>query len=95
MKKILLIAAYEDVLPREIWNRPKQGFVFPFQEWLKNDLFYEMLSQENTHTQYLANQFKVGKLEWSRFWSLCVMHLFDHSRKKTSYQTHPVALNFA
>src|SRR5690606_13443806 len=33
--KHLLISAFQGILPREIWNRPKMGFTFPFQQWIK------------------------------------------------------------
>ena len=65
-KKHLLIKAFEDILPKEIWNRPKQGFTFPFDQWFKdiqpsnnyNPLEYKQLYQS------LLN----GKTHWSRYW---------------------------
>jgi asparagine synthase (glutamine-hydrolysing) len=63
--KHLLIKAFKDILPEAIWNRPKQGFAFPFQQWMAE-----------THLQVpnnaLSNQFKAdlqsGKTHWSRYW---------------------------
>lgn len=36
--KPLLIAALGELLPRDVWDRPKQGFVLPFDQWMRTDL---------------------------------------------------------
>ncbi len=36
--KPLLVAAVADLLPREVWDRPKQGFTLPFERWLRGAL---------------------------------------------------------
>jgi len=36
--KKLLISAMKDLLPDDIYKRPKKGFVFPFEQWLKGPL---------------------------------------------------------
>ena len=36
--KTLLVDSMGDLLPPEIVNRPKMGFVFPWKEWMKNEL---------------------------------------------------------
>ena len=38
MTKSLLIESTKGNIRKEIWKRPKQGFVFPLEEWLKSDL---------------------------------------------------------
>jgi asparagine synthase (glutamine-hydrolysing) len=69
--KELLLAAFDDILPQEIWNRPKQGFVFPFQEWLqKQSALLQIDENKNQTVQELAAQFKQGKLHWSRLWAI-------------------------
>ncbi|RYE22184.1 MAG: asparagine synthase (glutamine-hydrolyzing), partial [Sphingobacteriaceae bacterium] len=35
LAKGLLISSYQDLLPKQIWNRKKMGFSFPMQKWLK------------------------------------------------------------
>ena len=37
--KGLLIDAFHDILPDEIINRKKQGFIIPTEIWMKNELF--------------------------------------------------------
>src|SRR6185312_7703650 len=33
--KKLLVDSFTDMLPPAIWNRPKMGFTFPLQQWMK------------------------------------------------------------
>jgi asparagine synthase (glutamine-hydrolysing) len=40
--KPLLVAAVKDLLPDEVWNRPKQGFVLPFASWMRGPLAAEV-----------------------------------------------------
>ncbi|MBI5401686.1 asparagine synthase (glutamine-hydrolyzing), partial [Candidatus Wolfebacteria bacterium] len=35
INKSLLVEAVRELLPQEIFTRPKMGFTFPFQEWMK------------------------------------------------------------
>jgi asparagine synthase (glutamine-hydrolysing) len=60
-KKYLLIHAFEDKLPKAIWDRPKMGFTFPFQNWLKH-----IASNENG---YAVRKYNIGYYAWSRFWA--------------------------
>lgn len=79
--KELLLAAFEDILPQEVWNRPKQGFTFPFQEWLQKHPELLSNNQGNNHTNSkvianLVTQFQQGKLHWSRMWA--IMQVLSH-----------------
>ncbi len=83
--KQLLTKALEDLLPDEVVNRPKMGFVMPWEVWMRNDLrtfcterleklgqrgmFREGAVLELWH-QFLANDPRVN---WSRLWSLVVL----------------------
>jgi asparagine synthase (glutamine-hydrolysing) len=40
--KPLLVEALSDVLPRDVWDRPKQGFVLPFADWMRGPLASEV-----------------------------------------------------
>ena len=35
--KKLLVDSFLEILPEQIWNRPKMGFTFPLQEWMSNN----------------------------------------------------------
>ncbi len=68
-KKEVLINAFVDILPKEIYNRPKKGFQFPFKEWLKDSEFIlnKMNSKEKLKEYHL---FKENKTHWSKIWAL-------------------------
>jgi asparagine synthase (glutamine-hydrolysing) len=42
ISKPLLVDATRDLLPDEVWNRPKQGFVLPFADWMRGALATEV-----------------------------------------------------
>jgi len=84
--KPLLVNALGDALPDKIIYRPKQGFTFPFAEWLKHQLKEDVESTlfEKGHEQLdnfinpqalrnLWEGFLVGHRSWSRPWSIYVL----------------------
>lgn len=64
--KHLLALAFDGLLPKEIWNRPKQGFVFPFEQWMQH-IEPSGISTDRIKGLQLAMQKK--HLHWSRYWS--------------------------
>ncbi len=74
VSKHLLIDSFDKILPKEIWDRPKMGFSFPFAEWLANSVYVRELEQsKNANTQKACKDFLQGKLHWSRIMSLIVL----------------------
>jgi asparagine synthase (glutamine-hydrolysing) len=71
--KFLLIDSFKNILPEEIWNRKKQGFVFPFETWMKENL--DSFSGINQKAG-LDKKFKAGKLTWSRYWTYLLSQSF-------------------
>ena len=71
--KFLLIESFKDILPEEIWNRKKQGFVFPFDVWMK-DYTDNLATDKNSIA--LNKRFKAGNLTWSRYWTYLVSQSF-------------------
>ena len=72
--KQLLIDSFVDILPTAIWNRPKMGFSFPFNEWLKNSSFVKDLGNSNNkETKKAVDDFLKGDLHWSRIMSLLML----------------------
>lgn len=84
--KKLLVEAMGDLLPNEIVNRPKMGFVLPWKEWLKNELkdFCEenivqfskrdLVNRESIlliWNRFLNND---PKITWSRVWHMIVLN---------------------
>jgi len=79
--KSLLIDAYQKLLPEAIWNRPKKGFTFPFQQWFKS--YQPMLNEGHYHHNEqaltLLKQFKNNKLHWSKLFA--VYQVFHRAEK--------------
>lgn len=85
VSKGLLIDAFKDELPPEIYNREKMGFVLPYETWMKNELkaFCEeqlnYLKEFNTFDnngidalwKKFINNHKL--INWSRVWHLVVL----------------------
>jgi asparagine synthase (glutamine-hydrolysing) len=82
-KKMLVVAVGD--LPYEVVHRPKQGFTFPFSDWMKHGKIKEAIndSLSNSKTLFnkselnnLTNKFESGKLHWSRIWALYIASQF-------------------
>jgi asparagine synthase (glutamine-hydrolysing) len=82
--KSLLLASLGVELPGEIVKRPKRGFTFPFERWLRgemrsvvenalltNDSDQALLNSGAVHKVW--NRFLAGETSWSRPWSLLVL----------------------
>lgn len=76
VNKPLLLGALEDPLPREVWDRPKQGFTFPFRQFLlaHRDQFRDRAHSEDAFrpgaVDQVWNEFENGRAHWSRPWAL-------------------------
>ncbi len=84
--KKLLVDSLKDLLPDEIVNRPKMGFVLPWQHWMQNEL--KSFCEENIlqfatrglcdrdETERLWRRFLEGDstVTWSRVWHLIVLN---------------------
>ncbi len=84
--KKLLVDALRDELPPEITDRKKMGFVFPWEQWMRNELkdfcANRILWLQNNVAQLdsagihnLWNSFLSGdkRVTWSRIWPLVVL----------------------
>jgi asparagine synthase (glutamine-hydrolysing) len=78
--KKMLVDAVGD-LPNEIVHRPKQGFTFPFADWMKHGKIKETINDslmssnspfDKKELNKLINNFESGKLHWSRIWALYI-----------------------
>jgi asparagine synthase (glutamine-hydrolysing) len=67
-RKQLLIDSFKDILPEQIWNRPKMGFAFPFKEWLGDDRYVKSYNGKYMG-EYLAKM-RAGEIHWSQFFTL-------------------------
>ncbi len=73
--KPLLSRTLQDLLPREVVFRRKQGFVLPVETWLRSSGAEDLLasSQERSVTMKVWKSFYAGQSHWSRPWSLLVL----------------------
>lgn len=83
--KELLLNSIGDLLPREVWDRPKMGFTLPWEHWMKNEMAsmvqdaitklgsYDCFNA--TKLDELLNAFMSGskKVTWARIWMLVVL----------------------
>lgn len=83
--KKLLVDAFKDMLPEDVYNREKMGFVLPYEHWMKNELhdfcqerleqLHEITFMNGEGVMKLWRQFKSGhkRVTWSRIWPLVVL----------------------
>ena len=68
-KKEVLINAFSNILPKEIYDRPKKGFQFPFKEWLKDSRFVEeKMDTKEKRKEYRL--FEKNQIHWSKVWAI-------------------------
>ena len=82
IKKHLLIKAFADILPKEIYERKKQGFAFPLEKWIS--------AVQTTHQRKKAftkklRQVKSGQIKWGHYWA----YLLSCHRKSIKYYSKP------
>ena len=85
--KPLLVAAVKGELPQEVVHHRKQGFTFPFEHWLRNQMrsdvdrsflrsngspLWDVIDHEAALKVWRG--FQNGRTSWSRPWSLHVLH---------------------
>ncbi len=69
--KQLLVDSFKDILPEQVWNRPKMGFSFPFKEWLTRDQYAG--GQTGSKNAGNHKKFVDGQLHWSQFLTVFLM----------------------
>jgi asparagine synthase (glutamine-hydrolysing) len=87
ISKYILKEILYQYLPKEYFNRPKQGFAIPLSDWLRNDLSYliDEYLNDNIVQRYsvvnhlevidLVKRFRSGeKYLYNRIWLLVVLH---------------------
>ena len=79
--KRLLIEAFQDILPDQVWNRTKQGFTLPMDDWMRAPLKsfcrhgLESAGKllDRRFIDCAAKRFEARKLHWTRLWQLVVL----------------------
>jgi asparagine synthase (glutamine-hydrolysing) len=69
--KKLLVNSFKEILPSAIWNRPKMGFTFPLQQWMKqhNEIIDEDLYRSK-EAKTNIKRFKNNQIHWSKAFAL-------------------------
>ena len=91
-KKGLLVEAFREELPREVYDRKKQGFELPMAKWMQGPLesycqtgllfLRERMPRLESLVQTSTKQFSTGKIHWTRLWALVVL---GHYAEKHHY----------
>ncbi|MBI3590062.1 MAG: asparagine synthase (glutamine-hydrolyzing) [Candidatus Melainabacteria bacterium] len=82
VNKPLLVKAMGEALPKSVYKRTKMGFTFPFEKWIydnwENMQEISLLNNnlEQKFVKKIWNDFKDGKVHWSRVWALVVLGNF-------------------
>lgn len=69
--KKLLIDSFSDILPQAVWNRPKMGFTFPLQQWMRQ--FSEISDPNQYHNKtarHFIQKFNRNEVHWSKAFAL-------------------------
>jgi len=75
LPKQFLIDTYINHLPKEVWDRPKMGFSFPFAKWMVNsDYIKNSISNNSKVLQYNYKKFLEGSLHWSQLMCLIILN---------------------
>jgi asparagine synthase (glutamine-hydrolysing) len=72
--KSLLVDAFINELPHKIWNRPKQGFTFPFEKWFQS---MKTFSNPSFVPVWIYNLFMRSKLNFARLWGVFLAYNTD------------------
>lgn len=81
IKKHLLVKAFADVLPNEISYRRKQGFIFPFKNWITS---VQTSDQRNPAFLKAQRNLQTGSIQWAHYWA----YLLACHRSNIRYYPH-------
>ncbi len=85
--KYLLLEAFRDIIPSSILKRKKQGFVFPFDIWLRD---LNILRNVIYVPEKFFRKFQKLKINYSRIWSIFLVNMDDNIRHFSTLYTPPI-----
>jgi asparagine synthase (glutamine-hydrolysing) len=81
--KYLLIEAFKDLLPTNVYDRKKQGFTLPWEQWMRHELkdfcqerinaFANRIDAPQLQTEWEQFIMGRGQWTWSRLWSIVAL----------------------
>ena len=103
VSKPLLLSSVRDLLPRDVWDRPKQGFLMPFDPWLRGPLRAAVDAEftaagatraglEPQAVREVWQRFDRGGVTWSRPWALYTLVRWARENGVAIDGAHPPAL---
>jgi asparagine synthase (glutamine-hydrolysing) len=69
--KQLLVDISKEILPKEIFDRPKMGFVLPFENWFRKNIDKFDIDKD------IKSKFINKRITWSRFWAILILEKFN------------------
>ena len=89
--KPLLVEAFKDELPRDVYDRPKQGFTLPMSDWIKGPLAELTNIGVQAASDWLGlaeplhqkSHFDKGNIHWTRVWHWAVLGHWLINQKST------------
>ncbi len=90
--KPLLVEAFKDELPRDVYDRPKQGFTLPMSDWIRGPLAALTNEGVQAAADWLGlsaplqqkESFDQGNVHWTRVWHWCVLGHWLINQKSTA-----------
>ena len=71
MRKRILQDSFKDILPAQLYNRPKKGFEVPLLKWFRSEMksliMDDLLSKKNIEDQGIFNYSEIEKLKQQLF----------------------------
>jgi asparagine synthase (glutamine-hydrolysing) len=81
--KYLLIEAFKDLLPANVYDRKKQGFTLPWEQWMRHELkdfcqaqitdFALRIEAPQLNNEWEQFMLGRGQWSWSRLWSIVAL----------------------
>lgn len=81
--KYFLIEAFKDLLPTNVYDRKKQGFTLPWEQWMRHELkefcqtrisaFAQRIDAPQLNTEWEQFVMGRGQWSWSRLWSIVAL----------------------
>jgi asparagine synthase (glutamine-hydrolysing) len=81
--KYLLIEAFKDLLPANVYDRKKQGFTLPWEQWMRHELkdfcqaqiaaFALRIEAPQLNKEWEQFMLGRGQWSWSRLWSVVAL----------------------
>lgn len=102
INKPLLLRSLPEPLPRKVWDRPKQGFTFPFARFLEEPNHRDALIQttleadvfDRSAVAKLWKGLTAGRTHWSRPWAL-VAYAAWHAKIRAAATSDSTAVTAA